>query len=459
MIDTIIFDLDGVLIVSKDIHFNALNKSIKKTGINYQINYTDHLNKFDGLPTITKLEILNKENLVNKKYNKKIILEKKKITKKEISSNLKYNKKIFEMFQKLSKKYKLGIATNAIQDTLDQSIKKLKLKKFIKSAISTKQIKSSKPSPEIYLRSMINLGSNPRNTLILEDSHVGRSAAKDSGAKLMPVKNIDEVSYENIINFIKEDTSEIIHVNNSWEDNNLNVVIPMAGEGSRFVKAGYSFPKPLIEVNKKPMIQTVKESLGINGQYIFLVRGEHLKKYNLNNFLKILAPNCKIIVVDKLTEGAACTVMLAKKYIDNDRPLIIANADQYIEWNPSETMYRFTSQKIDGGILTFNSIHPKWSYAKTDKDNKKVIEVAEKNVISNNATVGVYYWRKGSDFVKYTDQMISNNIRINNEFYVCPVFNQAIKDNKIIKISKVDSMWGLGTPEDLKNFVDNCKTE
>tara|TARA_Y100001958_G_C21194247_1_gene521898 strand:+ start:46 stop:1422 length:1377 start_codon:yes stop_codon:yes gene_type:complete len=458
MIDTIIFDLDGVLISSKDIHFKALNKAIKKVGINYQINYTDHLNRFDGLPTVTKLEILNKEKLIDKKYNKKIILEKKNITKKELKSNLKYNKKIFDMFQKLSKNYKLGIATNAIQDTLDQSIRRLKLKKFIKSAISTKQIKSSKPSPEIYLRSMINMSSNPRNTLILEDSHVGRSAAKDSGAKLMPIKSTEDVTYENIISFIKEDNPGVIHVNNSWEDKNLNIVIPMAGEGSRFVNAGYSFPKPLIEVNKKPMIQIVKESLGINGQYIFLVRGEHLKKYNLNSFLKILAPNCKIIIVDKLTEGAACTVMLAKKYIDNDNPLIIANSDQYIEWNPSETMYKFTSQKIDGGILTFNSIHPKWSYAKVDQDNQKVIEVAEKNVISNNATVGVYYWKKGSDFVKYTNQMISNNIRVNNEFYVCPVFNQAIKDKKIIKISKVDSMWGLGTPEDLKNFSDNYKS-
>ena len=457
MIDTIIFDLDGVLISSKDIHFKALNKAIKKVGVNYQITYADHLNRFDGLPTVTKLEILNKEKLIEKKYNKRIILEKKKITKKELKSNLKYSKKIFEMFQKLSKNYKLGIATNAIQDTLDQSIRKLKLKKFIKSAISTKQIKSSKPSPEIYLRSMINMSSNPRNTLILEDSHVGRSAAKDSGAKLMPIKSTNDVTYENIISFIKEDNPGVIHVKNSWEDKNLNIVIPMAGEGSRFVNAGYSFPKPLIEVNKKPMIQIVKESLGINGQYIFLVRDEHLKKYNLNSFLKILAPNCKIIIVDKLTEGAACTVMLAKKYIDNDNPLIIANSDQYIEWNPSETMYKFTSQKIDGGILTFNSIHPKWSYAKVDQENQKVIEVAEKDVISNNATVGVYYWKKGSDFVKYTNQMISNNIRVNNEFYVCPVFNQAIKDEKIIKISKVDSMWGLGTPEDLKNFADNYK--
>ena len=115
-------------------------------------------------------------------------------------------------------------------------------------------------------------------------------------------------------------------------------------------------------------------------------------------------------------------------------------------------MYNFSTKKIDGGILTFDAIHPKWSYAKVDK-NKVVTEVAEKKVISNHATVGVYYWKKGNDFVKYAEKMIQQNIRVNNEFYVCPVFNEAIKDKKIIKISDVDSMWGLGTPEDLDYYL------
>ena len=170
------------------------------------------------------------------------------------------------------------------------------------------------------------------------------------------------------------------------------------------------------------------------------------------SFLNIVAPKCKIITIDKLTEGAACTVLLAKKYINNSKPLVISNSDQFIEWNPSETMYNFSTKKVDGGILTFNATHPKWSYAKIDK-KYNVVKVAEKKVISNNATVGIYYWKEGKDFVKYANQMISKNIRVNNEFYVCPVFNEAIKDKKIIKIKKIDSMWGLGTPEDLDYFL------
>ena len=228
----------------------------------------------------------------------------------------------------------------------------------------------------------------------------------------------------------------------------------MAGAGSRFEKAGYTFPKPLVEIDNKPMIQWVIESLDIDANYIFLVQKEHQRKFNISSMLKILISSCKIIYIDKLTEGAACTTLLAKKYINNNSPLIISNSDQFLEWNSSRTMYNFNSKSIDGGILCFNSSHPKWSYALTDKNNY-VIKVAEKKVISKNATVGLYYWRKGKDYVKYAEQMIKKNIRINNEFYVCPVYNEAIKAKKKIIIDKVDKMWGLGTPEDLDFFVKN----
>jgi dTDP-glucose pyrophosphorylase len=110
----------------------------------------------------------------------------------------------------------------------------------------------------------------------------------------------------------------------------------------------------------------------------------------------------------------------------------------------------------DGGIVTFKAIHPKWSFAKVN-ENGLVTEVAEKNPISDNATVGYYFWKHGSDFVKYAEQMISKNIRVNNEFYVCPVFNQAIEDQKEIKIFNVEKMWGLGTPEDLNYYLENYK--
>jgi HAD superfamily hydrolase (TIGR01509 family) len=456
MIDTIIFDLDGVLIDSKNIHFNALNKAIKKCNLSYQISHEDHLKKYDGLPTIRKLQILNDEGFINKKFNKKIQIYKDKFTLIELSRNIKFSKNIYEIFKKLSKNYKLAIATNAVSKTLDLCIKKFKIKKFLKSKLSNKSVKNAKPHPEIYLRSILNLNSNPKNTLIVEDSHFGRSAAKDSGSNLMPVKSTKEVTYKNIINFIKFPNNLSFSKSNVWDDKDLNIVIPMAGEGSRFKDAGYTFPKPLVEVWQKPMIQLVIENLGLKGNFIFLVRREHLEKYNLKSFLNVIAPGCKIVIVDHLTQGAACTVLLAKNYINNNKPLIISNSDQFIEWNTSEIMYHFSSKKIDGGILTFKNTHPKWSYARVNNYNK-VIEVAEKKVISNNATVGVYFWKKGRHFVRYANQMIKKNIRVNNEFYVCPVYNEAIADKKNIIIKNVQSMWGIGTPEDLEFFINNYK--
>ncbi len=226
----------------------------------------------------------------------------------------------------------------------------------------------------------------------------------------------------------------------------------MAGLGSRFSQAGYTFPKPLIEVQGKPMISKVVESLDLQGQYIFLVQKTHYEKYGLSDLLNLIAPGCKIIQIDGVTEGAACTALLAKDLINNDKNLIIANSDQYIKWNSLETISNFND--YDGGILTFKSIHPKHSFVKVNSQGF-VIEVAEKKPISNDATVGIYHWNKGSDFVKYAEQMIDKNIRTNNEFYICPTYNEALLDGLKIKTSLVDQMWGMGTPEELSNFLNN----
>lgn len=236
----------------------------------------------------------------------------------------------------------------------------------------------------------------------------------------------------------------------------MNILIPMAGNGQRFKEKNYSFPKPLIDVNGKPMIQLVVDNLNLGGNFIYIVQKKHYEEYNLHNMLNLITPGCKIIQVDKVTEGAACTSLLAKDLINNDEQLLIANSDQYIEYNPIAYMYSNINSNVDGSILTFKSSHVKWSYAKTNEYGR-VIEVAEKNPISNHASCGIYWWLKGSDYVKYAEQMISKNIRTNNEYYIAPVYNEAILDNKIIKIYNVDKMAGLGTPEDLEDFKRNYK--
>ena len=236
----------------------------------------------------------------------------------------------------------------------------------------------------------------------------------------------------------------------------MNVLIPMAGAGSRFEQAGYTFPKPLIEVKGKPMIQLVVDSLNIDARHIFVVQESHYEKYNLKHLLNLISPNCEVVCVNGVTEGAACTTLLAKKFIDNNEPLVFANSDQFLDWDSNEFMYSMEADEIDGGMLTFTATHPKWSFAKLNDDGF-VTEVAEKKPISDIATVGVYYWKRGADYVKYAEQMIRENIRVNNEFYVCPVFNEAIKDGKKIKTFHFDGMWGIGTPEDLDIFNKEYK--
>jgi dTDP-glucose pyrophosphorylase len=199
------------------------------------------------------------------------------------------------------------------------------------------------------------------------------------------------------------------------------------------------------------MIQAVVESIGVNATYTYIVQKEHYEKYNLSYLLNLITPDCNIVQVDGITEGAAVTCLLAKEYIDNESPLILANSDQIVEWNSRKFIYELMTKNADGGIATFESTHPKWSYAKINSDGL-VTEVAEKKPISNIATVGIYYWKHGSDFVKYAEQMIDKDIRTNNEFYVCPVFNEAIADNKRVFASNIKKMWGIGTPEDLNNY-------
>lgn len=457
LIKAVIFDLDGVLVDTKRVHFNSLNKSLKKNNVDYIISYEDHLKFFDGLPTVEKLNILIKKKIIKKKNILRIVKYKNIYTTLELN-NIKFDKNIYNIFLNLSKKYKLAVATNAIKKTLDNCLKKLRIGKFIFYKISNKDIKNFKPHPEIYLKCFIKMGIKPQESLIIEDSHFGRIAALEAGGNLLPIKEISDLTLSKIysyLNLLNKDKNVFIK-KSQWIDEELNILIPMAGAGKRFYEAGYIFPKPLIEINNKPMIQWVIDGLNIKANYIFVVQKDHIERYNLKSVLKIIEPKCKIVIIDNLTEGAACTTLLAKRYINNKNPLIIANSDQYIEWNSSKVLYNFMSKKIDGAILTFESVHPKWSYARIN-DNNVVEEVAEKKVISKNATVGIYFWRFGSDYVKYCERMIKKELRVNNEFYVCPVFNEAINDKKNIVIYPVDKMWGLGTPQDLEFFKSNYK--
>jgi HAD superfamily hydrolase (TIGR01509 family) len=452
MIKFIIFDLDGVLVEAKNIHFEALNKAL---GPQYEITWNEHLSRYDGLKTNQKLEILTQDKGLPIKLHKQVWDDKQKYTLEALSS-LKPNPQLQVCMDLLIQEgFKLAVCSNSIRKTVLTVLSKFDIIDRFDLILSNEDVVSSKPHPEIYWSAMSKMGYLPEETLIVEDSPYGLLAASRSKASVMRVGSPKDVTYNNIHKHLNQTKMNSIP---KWKDDKLNVLIPMAGAGSRFEQAGYTFPKPLIEVKGKPMIQVVVENLNLDANYIYVVQKSHRKKYNLDTLLNLITPGCKIVETEGLTEGAACTALLAKEFIDSDAPLFFANSDQFVEWDSNEFMYKMNETNSDGGIVTFRATHPKWSFAKID-ENGLVTEVAEKNPISDIATVGYYYWKQGSDFVKFAEEMIDQNIRVNNEFYVCPVFNQAIESGKHIRIFDIPKMWGLGNPEDLNYYLENYKNE
>ena len=450
MVKLIIFDLDGVLIETKDLHFQALNEALGE----YSIDWSEHLAIYDGLTTSQKLKVVSEKKGLPVDSHETIWKNKQLITFNMLKSIKPDTRLQSSMSRLVEDGYKLGLCTNSIRKTAITVLSKLGVAEYMDLILSGEDVKNPKPHPEIYWKAISKMSVLPEETLIVEDSPYGLLAASRSKSYILRVSKPSEVSYTSIIKKINEVQMGIKQSTPAWRDENLNILIPMAGAGSRFEQAGYTFPKPLIDVKGRPMIQVVTDNLNIKANYIYVVQKEHREKYNLDTLLNLITPGCKIVETDGLTEGAACTALLAKEHIDNDAPLFFANSDQFVEWDSNEFLYKMNETEADGGIVTFKATHPKWSFAKVNEEGL-VTEVAEKNPISDIATVGYYYWKQGKDFVKYAEQMIKKNIRINNEFYVCPVFNEAIQAGKQIRTFNTDNMWGLGTPEDLKYFVEN----
>ncbi len=434
-----IFDLDGVLVDSKENHFVSLNEALKEISPKHVISEIDHKTIFEGLPTKEKLSILTKSKGLPEDLHQKIFdLKQKKST--EFFKNLKNDLELIEIFKYIKDKdIKIAVASNCIKDTVKVCLESLGLLDLVDLYLSNEDVSNPKPNPEIYIKCMKSFECDPKDVVIFEDSYVGKTAAIRSKASLVSVDNRSTMTKSFIENYLSKSKKRI------------NILIPMAGEGSRFSKAGYTDPKPFISVNNKSMINLVHDNIGIEGRYIFVAKSDHVNKYSLEKHLSNFCSNFIIIEQGGRLEGATKSALLANELIDNDEPLLIVNSDQHIDWDAKKTIDSFIESGVDGSILTFKSIEPKWSYAKI-KD-EIVEEVFEKIVVGDNATCGVYFWKRGSDFVKYANRMIEKNIKTNNEFYICPVYNQAIKDGKVISYHQVDGMEGLGTPEDLESYL------
>jgi HAD superfamily hydrolase (TIGR01509 family) len=454
--------LDGVLTDSCDLHYITLNKAIEQiAGSIYQITREEHIHQYNGFNTVTKLKLLSEKKNLPWDLHASINALKQELTLHEFQTYKEDHDKIELLTRLQTLGYKLCCASNCKKASLHLILQKLGFLKFFSHILSNEDVEFPKPDGDIYLKCILLEKMSPQETIIIEDSFIGLMAAKKSGAYISHVRNSKEVTLSRILHDIHyyQDSFNGI-VRKTMFRQMINVVIPMAGNGSRFASVGYKHPKPLIDVFGRPMISWVIQNIGIDAHYIFICKKDHYDHYHLDSLLHSLVPKCTIIQLDKTTEGAACTVLTAKDIIDNDHPLIIANSDQWLDWNSEEFIFNFLIKETYSSVKVSTFLSDgsqKWSYVHIN-DQHFVDFVKEKDPISIYGTTGIYMWRKGSDFVRSANKMILSNKRTNNEFYVAPVINEIIEEGALVTKEECKRFWSLGVPDDLHYFLTHYTT-
>lgn len=453
MIRGIIFDLDGVLVDTVDLHYKAFNRALKLFG--FEIPPAIHGFSYNGLPTQTKLEMLSQVGNLPRGLHPFINEMKQNFTAELINSHIHPQEEQIALFRYLKERgFKLAVASNCTRKTVDLVLERLSLKSYLSVVLSKDDVSQPKPDPCIYHTCLKLLGIESHEAMIVEDSRPGILSAQKACSQVSIVRSSHEVTR----NWIQKEIEK--YESAPFLDSRvIEIVIPMAGLGSRFQEAGYQDPKPFIPVQGKPMIQWVIENLrsrSYRTHFNFIVNRHHLETYAFEERLSLLAPGSNILAIPGKTEGAACTVMLAMDHIAQDRPLVIANSDQWIDYPFDPFLEMGMKSPGEGLIMTFPASEQKWSYAKTN-DLGYVTEVAEKKPISRDATVGIYFFQKASDYTLSCEEMIRKGIRTNGEFYVCPVYNELIRSGGRVRIFPIpkSAMHGLGTPEDLDAFLKN----
>jgi HAD superfamily hydrolase (TIGR01509 family) len=467
-IKAILFDLDGVLVNTTVLHYETFRDALQFVKPELVLPWAEHEKRFEGMSTKLKLTKLIDEGVLTHKEGGILFEKKQEYTAERLPLIVKPRESLRTLLITLNNQgFRLFCCSNSIRKTLDETLKQLDVAQFFEATYSNEDVTHPKPSPEIYELAMRKCFLVKEECLIVEDSRVGRQAAYASGAHVLEVEDANDLSYSLLREtlYSLEKTGKVHPRTLPFaKPVTFHVVIPMAGEGSRFKEAGFTTPKPFIPLQGKPMIQWVIENMipkdipheHYKLKFHLIVRSLHMNTNSIDRLFWDLPSNVSYTYhkTDGLTEGAACSVLLAEKEIDKDEPLLIINSDQYLEWNADSFYKCLLNSAYDGNILTFYQNDPydlKWSYAKIDSEGI-VTEVQEKKWISPYATVGLYGWKKGSEYVKYAKQMIAKNIRVKNEFYVCPVYNEAIQDGQHIRVQLCSGMWGLGVPEDLLKF-------
>jgi len=424
------FDLDGVLVDTEGLHATAFAKAMRDVGLPLRFGESARL---AGLPTVRKLDFLGVPDDVRAQ-----VTERKDGYAARALATLTRDEALVDLLARLhGLGWTLVCCTNNAH-TARQTLDAIGVTSLF-DEVYTAADHAPKPDPSMFLHAMED--HHATRTLAVEDSQPGLVAARQAGCRVLHVENRAGLTFEKVVKALPMWVADV------------QVVIPMAGRGQRFLDAGFTFPKPLIDVGGKPMVEVVVDCLSLDADYTFVVQAEHAERYALADTLQLVVPGSKMVRVDGVTEGAALTVLRAE--LDRDRPLMIVNSDQWFDIELGAFLYWMEHDpEIDGGLVTFTATHPKWSFVALGDDGC-VTEVAEKRPISDEATAGIYYWSRAGDFIDSVADMVGANDRVNGEFYVAPVYNYGIKRGLEFRPYRLPDgcVKGLGTPEDLEAFL------
>jgi HAD superfamily hydrolase (TIGR01509 family) len=416
----VIFDLDGVLCDTPDLHYQALNRALEACG-HPPISRQRHSTELNGLSTRQKLEFLD---IIDPRVHPR--KQEETIRALRVLPNPRLRTLITSL---RAAHIKVGCASNCIRRSQLTALKQLDLLDLFDTTVCNEDVDHPKPAPDMYRLCMQRLGVSPDTTVIVEDSPIGVAAATAAGATVCVVTGPHDVTLERVLGLRP-----------------LHLIIPMAGAGSRFAKAGYTNRKPFIDVRGECMIQHVHRNLGVPQQHTtFVTLDEDAHR------VACMFPKAKVVSIGShVTSGTATTVRLALDSLQHNGPVMVANSDQVVECDMGA--FRIAMQHADGGMLTF-TVHdkdPKWSYAEVV--NNEVVRVAEKVPISTEATAGVYYWTDTDKLCESIDRLVAADDRHNGEFYLCPTFNHL---DGVIRTFPC-TMHGIGDPHDLDAFHQLC---
>lgn len=465
-IKLVVFDLDGVLVDSRPLHFLAFNRALAEIGPQYVLSHAEHSAKYDGRPTTAKLDILCKDKGFPADKRNDVWKLKQKYTFEIIDKEMQPQPRLQGILKELKARgFTVYCASNAIYKTVQLMLMRQGLLEYFDFVISCEDVRRNKPHPSIYMACVDRAGYLPCETLVVEDSPIGRRAALASGCHLCPVSDPTDVSLEKILAHVQK-AEEFQHRFNPFVSHipwltkgELNILIPMAADYSKqSEQTGFNKPFPLYPVADKPLLQWVLSNLRIVGRVLFLLRRDHDQQFRITEELSNLMPGAEFIFVDEPTDGAACTCLLAKARIDNDLPLVIAGPDQFLEWDVNAFMYNMQTDGVAGGACTFavadNDEHRDgYSYV-THDEHGFIQRVAEKEQISATGLAGVYYWKHGRDFVSGAEAMIAAGKRVQGQYFIAPVFNEGIAQGKAYKTFAAHRCYKLRSPADVDAFLE-----